>query len=116
MFLHPTRPRSASNKGSFFRWHLHESCDIHDHNEGSESFGNKRLGYFVRPLGSPMGMELGSCHLSDTNSFEKATIFFFFLTWANTSCILRAYLHCKTDDTVSEAVLHRRLQVSFMVT
>lgn len=32
---------------------------------------------------------------------------FFFLvfeTWANTSCILRAYLHCKTDDTVSEAV------------
>jgi len=25
-------------------------------------------------------------------------------------------LHCKTDDTMSEAVLHTRLQVSFMLT
>jgi len=64
-----------------------------------------------------MGMELGSCHLSDTNSFEKASNFFFFFgTWANTSCTLRVYLHCKTDDTVSEAVLLRKLQVSFMLT
>ena len=59
-----------------FCQHFSDSCEIHDHNEGSESFGNKRLVYFVRPLGSPMGMELGSCHLYDTNNFEKAPKFF----------------------------------------
>jgi len=64
-----------------------------------------------------MGMGLGSCHLSETNNFEKAPNFFLFLKLGLTHpSILRAYLHCKTDDTVSEAVLHRRLQVSFMLT
>ena len=60
-----------------FRQHLHDSCDIHDQNEGNEVFANKSVLHFVMPLGPPMGKELGSCHLSDTNNFEKAPKFFF---------------------------------------
>ena len=59
-----------------FRQHLHDSCDIHDHNEGSAVFANKRVLHFLTPLGPPKGMELGSCYLSNTNNFEKAPKFF----------------------------------------
>jgi hypothetical protein len=59
-----------------FHQHLHDSCDIHDTNEGSAVFANKRVLHFLMPLGPPKGMELGSCHLSDTNNFEKAPKFF----------------------------------------
>ena len=63
-----------------YHQHLHDSCDIHDHNEESAVFVDKTMLRFLMPLGPPMGMELGSCHLSDTNNFEKAlTIFFKFL-------------------------------------
>jgi hypothetical protein len=37
-----------------------------------------------------------------------------FKTLANASCTLCAHLHCKTDDSKSEAVLHRRVQMSFV--
>jgi hypothetical protein len=60
-----------------FHQHLHDSCDIHDHNEGSAVFASKRVLHFLTPLGPPKGMELSSCHLSDTNNFDKASKFFY---------------------------------------
>jgi hypothetical protein len=94
---------------------LHKSCDIHDHNEGSAVFADKRVLHFLTPLGPPMGMELGSCHLTPI-ILRKLPIFLkIFKPWAKASCTLQAYLHCKSD-TKSEAVLQRRVQMSFMLT
>jgi len=35
-----------------------------------------RVLHFLTPLGPPMGTEIRSCHLPDTNNFEKAPKFF----------------------------------------
>ena len=37
-----------------------------------QSLLTRKVLHFLKPLGPPMGTELHSCHLSDTNNFEKA--------------------------------------------
>ena len=90
--------------------HSHDSCDIHNHKEGSAVFAHKRVLHFLTPLGPPMGIELGSCHLLRSIILRRfPNVSKIFKTWAKASHTLRAYLHCKTDDTNSEEVLHRRV-------
>jgi len=78
-----------------------------------------RVLHFLRPLGPPVGTELRSCHLTDTNNFEKDPKFLKsglrhpvpYVHVYNATQMIRSTEGCRWVFTK-----HRRVQMSFMFT
>jgi hypothetical protein len=99
-----------------FLQHSHNSCEIqHDHNEGSALFADKKAPHFVTTLEVPICIELGSCHLTPNILRRLPKFLKIFKPQAQASCTLHANVRCKTDEKPGE-VLHRRVQMSLMLT